>query len=113
MVDEEQYPEPQEITLQLTHKDVVLDFFKDKKEIIFKLHSGMPLSVKAEFLYADFYRCTVKVAKLSKSYIAEFEKLLAKGYRPCGEVRFVVAWKGESDKEETAVLLPNLHFQKD
>ena len=43
----------------------------------------------------------------------EFENN-AFGYRPCGgEVRFVVAWKGESDKEETAVLLPNLHFQKD
>lgn len=45
---------------------------------------------------------------------AELEKLLAKGYRPCGgEVRFVVAWKGENDKEETAVLLPDLHFKKE
>ena len=113
-VDEEQYPEPQEITLQLTHKDVVLDFFKDKKEIIFKLHSGMPLSIKDEFLYAELDGRTVKVAKLSKARMLELEKLLAKGYRPCGgEVRFVVAWKGESDIEETAVLLPNLHFKKD
>ena len=113
-VDEEQYPEPQEITLQLTHKDVVLDFFKDKKEIIFKLHSGMPLSIKDEFLYAELDGRTVKVAKLSKARMLELEKLSAKGYRPCGgEVRFVVAWKGESDIEETAVLLPNLHFKKD
>ena len=44
----------------------------------------------------------------------ELENLSVKGYRPCGgEVRFVVAWKGESDIEETAVLLPNLHFKKD
>lgn len=113
-VDEEQYPEPQEITLQLTHKDVVLDFFKGKKEIILKLHSGMPLSIKDEFLYAELDGRTVKVAKMSKARMLELEKLLAKGYRPCdGEVRFVVAWKGESDKEETAVLLPNLHFKKD
>lgn len=113
-VDEEQYPEPQEITLQLTHKDVVLDFFKDKKEIIFKLHSGMPLSIKDEFLYAELDGRTVKVAKLSKARMLELENLSAKGYRPCGgEVRFVVAWKGESDIEETAVLLPNLHFKKD
>lgn len=43
-----------------------------------------------------------------------FSHELLRLYRPCGgEVRFVVAWKGESDKEETAVLLPNLHFQKD
>ena len=39
----------------------------------------------------------------------ELENLSAKG----GEVRFVVAWKGESDIEETAVLLSNLHFKKD
>ena len=44
----------------------------------------------------------------------ELENLSVKGYRPCGgEVRFVVACKGESDIEETAVLLPNLHFKKD
>lgn len=49
-----------------------------------------------------------------KFLYAELEKLLAKGYRPCGgEVRFVVAWKGENDKEETAVLLPDLHFKKE
>ena len=114
IVDEEQYPEPQEITLQLTHKDVVLDFFKDKKELIFKLHSGMPLSVKAEFLYAELDGRTVRVAKLSKARMAELEKLSAKGYRPCGgTVRFVVAWKGEEDREETAVLLPDLLFIKD
>ena len=89
-------------------------FKKDKKEIIFKLHSGMPLSIKDEFLYAELDGRTVKVAKLSKARMLELENLSAKGYRPCGgEVRFVVAWKGESEIEETAVLLPNLHFKKD
>lgn len=114
IVDEEQYPEPQEITLQLTHKDVFLDFFKGKKDIIFRLRSGMPLSVKDGLLYAELGGRTVKVAKLSKARMTELEKLSAKGYRPRGgEVRFVVAWKGEGDKEETAVLLPNLYFKKD
>ena len=114
VIDETQYPEPKEITLQLTHKDVVLDFFKDKKEIIFKLHSGMQLSVKDEFLFAELEGRTVRVAKLSKARMAGLDKLSAKGYRPCGgDVRFVVAWKSEDDTEETAVLLPNLHFKKD
>ena len=31
--DARQYEEPKSLTLQLTHRDVVLDFFKDKKEI--------------------------------------------------------------------------------
>ena len=114
VMDETQYPEPKEITLQLTHKDVVLDFFKDKKELIFKLHSGMELSVKDGFLYTELKGHTVRVAKFSKSRMEELDKLFAKGYLPCGgEVRFVVAWKGENDPEETAVLLPSLHFKKD
>lgn len=114
VIDEIQYPGPKEITLQLTHKDVVLDFFKDKKEIIFKLHSGMQMSVKDEFLYAELDGRTVRVAKFSKARMAEPDKLSAKGYRLCdGDVRFVVAWKSEDDTEETAVLLPNLHFKKD
>ena len=113
IIDETSYAEPREITLQLTHKDVVLDFFRDKKEIIFKLHSGMPLSVKDEFLYAEIEGRTVKIAKLSKARMAEIEKLAAKGYVPIsGEVRFVVAWKGEEDKEEIAVMLPNLHLKR-
>jgi len=114
IVDEEQYPAPQEITLQLTHTDVVLDFFRDKKEAVLRLHSGMPLSQKDGFLYAEQDGRTVRVAKLSRARMAETERLSAKGYRPHdGEVRFVVAWKGENDTEETAVLLPDLHFRKD
>lgn len=113
IIDETSYAEPREITLQLTHKDVVLDFFRDKKEIIFKLHSGAPLSIKDEFLYAEIEGRTVKIAKLSKARMTEIEKLAAKGYVPVsGEVRFVVAWKGEEDKEEIAVLLPNLCLKK-
>ena len=114
VTDETQYPEPKEITLQLTHRDVVLDFFRDKKAVILMLRGGMQLSVSREFLYAVIDGHTVRVAKLSKARIAELDKLSAKGYRPCGgEVRFVVAWKGEGDSEETAVLLPDLHFRKD
>lgn len=112
--DKVQYPEPKEITIQLTHRDVFLSFFKDKKKMIFRLHSGMPLTVDNGVLYAKIDGVSAKVAKLSKARMAELDRLSAKGYHPCGgEVRFVVAWKGEDDTEETAVLLPNLHFTKD
>ena len=73
----------------------------------------MPLSIKDEFLYAELDERTVRVAKLSKARMIELENLSARGYYPCGgDVRFVVAWKGENDKDETAVLLPNLQFKK-
>jgi ATP-dependent DNA helicase RecQ len=113
LTDETQYPEPEEISLQLTHKDVVLDYFKDKKEIIFKLRSGMRLSLNDGFLHAELDGHTVRVAKLSKACVASLDHLEQKEYHPCGaDVRFIVAWKGEEDAEETAVLLPNLYFKK-
>lgn len=41
------------------------------------------------------------------------EKLKGKGYSPkSAEVRFVVAWKGEEDTEETPIVLANYYFEK-
>ncbi len=113
LTDETQYAVPVEITLQLTHKDVVLDYFKNKKEIIFKLRSGQPLSLDGEYVSAEIEGRTVRVAKLSKACVANLEALAQKDYHPISaEVRFVVAWKGEEDIEETAVLLANLKLEK-
>lgn len=45
-VDEKEYSRPTDITLQLSYKDVYLDFFKDKKQLILKLKSGTELEVE-------------------------------------------------------------------
>ena len=40
-------------------------------------------------------------------------ELKGKGYSPkSAEVRFVVAWKGEEDTEETPIVLANYYFEK-
>lgn len=107
------YHEPEEISLQLTHRDVVLDFFKGKKELIFKLHSGMRLSVTSEYLCAEICSRSVRVAKFSKRCREQLNGLQEKGYVPyLADVRFIVAWKGEQDLEETAVLLPNIYLKR-
>lgn len=107
------YGEPTEISLQMTHRDVVLDFFKGKKEIIFKLHSGRQLFVVDNYLCAEIDGRTVRVAKFSKAFSETITKLGAQGYQPYNaNVRFVVAWKGEDDEEESAVLLANLYLKK-
>ena len=57
---------------------------------------------------------TVTVARLSRSCLEQIAKLEDKGYRPASAaVRFVVAWKGEADEEESAVVLPTLTMRKD
>lgn len=51
--DASDYTEPSDISLHLTHKDVVLNYFKGKKDVIFKIHSGTKLTVSDDFLCAD------------------------------------------------------------
>ncbi len=111
--DSNQYDEPSEITLQLTHKDVVLNFFKDKKGLIFKLHSGMKLSVNGSFLSAEINNRDINVVKFSKAFEERIDELQRKGYKPTASIiRFVVAWKSEEDEKEYAVILPDISFVK-
>ena len=113
VVDGAEYDEPSKIMLQTTHKDVVLDFFKNKKEIIFNLRSGTKIRLDDVYLVAEMNGRDVRVAKLSKAFVETLEKLQGKGYSPkSAEVRFVVAWKGEEDTEETPIVLADICFEK-
>ncbi len=113
IVDQTVYGEPSEIMLQTTHKDVVLDFFKGKKEIILSLRSGIALKIDGIYLTAERNGRDVRVAKFSKAFTETLVKLKEKGYAPISsEIRFIVAWKGENDEEETPVLLIDLHLNK-
>lgn len=115
-IDEKQYLEPDEITLQLTYEDVVLDYFRSRKKLVSKLHSGKELFLKDCFLYVERNGSTIPAAKLSKACVENLEGLAKKGYTPVSaEVRFVVAWKGKDDPkdaEEVAVLLPDIYLKK-
>lgn len=113
MSDNTIYNEPEEIALQMTHRDVVLNFFKDKKELVFKLHSGNQLYVEDSYLCAEINGRTVRVAKFSKGFKETLDKLYSKGYKPyAASVRFIVAWKNDESEEETAVLLANVNLKK-
>ena len=87
-----------------------LDFFKDKKEQVFKLVAGDPLT------YNDGYLCTndnVVIVALSKQQRDELGNWSEKGYNVhSARVNFIVAWKGKNDDKETAVVLPELTLRK-
>jgi ATP-dependent DNA helicase RecQ len=113
-VDLQHYPLPVEMVLQLSLKDVFLDFFKPLKRHVLDLRSGDELIFQDNyFLQPDTHRA---VAKLSSSMEAELAEWKTKGYVPCAShVRFVGAWKPkDADKEEaeTAVLLIDLKLSK-
>ena len=111
--DEKEYGEPQEITLQLTHKDVVLDFFKDKGNLVRQIKSGVNISVENEYLCASINGVYMRVAKLSKAFIERLNALQTNNYHvDSAFVRFIVWWKGKTDDKETAIILPEIHLKK-
>ena len=110
LTDSRQYSMPEEIVLQLSHKDVFLGYFKDLKREVLALRSGDSLKYKDFTLYET--SGNKPVARLStnmQTVISEWNK---KGYEvKSASVRFVVAWKPKDapkEEPETAVLLPEL-----
>ncbi len=112
-VDTKQYDEPEEIALQLTHKDVWLDYFKRYKREILKLHSGMSLSFVNGGLGVETEKGLIPVVCFSKSFLEKLQAFSKKGYRfSHADIRFIVAWKNEEDTTETAVILPGVYLKR-
>ncbi len=107
--DQRQPGMPEEIMLQLSHKDVFLGFFKGRKQDVLALKGGDALT------YSDFHLYNLSgtpVAKLSMKMQATLSQWEERGYKvKSAYARFVVAWKPKDapkDEAETAVLLADL-----
>ena len=110
--DDKAYSEPDEIMLQLTHRDVVLDYFKSKKEAVLALRSGDTLLLDGDYLKTSAIS-SQRIAKLSQACRERLAGLAQKGYSVyLAQIRYIVAWKGEDDEEETAVVLPDLYLRR-
>ena len=109
-VDQRQYDMPEEIVLQLSHKDVNLGFFKDRKQEVLALRGGDSLIYSNFFLYSS--STDKPIAKLSSKMQETLSGWEQRGYKvKSASVRFVVAWKPKDapkDEAETAVLLADL-----
>lgn len=126
--DSRQYGMPPETALQLGMKDVWLDDFVRRQDIIADFMSGDALYFKPpvpghdiphdgngniapqKLLLADSRGLTVLQA--SRGFMEKYEKLIRAGYRPeAAEVNMVVWWKNDRMKDEIKVLLPTLYFR--
>ncbi len=107
IVDQKIYSMPEEVVLQLSHKDVYLGFFKNIKREILSLRSGQTIIYRNNMFYNPINN--MSIAKLSVSMQDELQEWITKGYNvKSSSIRFIVAWKpkGEQKEEsETAVLL--------
>ena len=114
LYDAQAYDEPNEIVLQLSHKDVNLGFSKPHKDAILCLRSGMPLT------YHDHCLCLPStgrdIAQLSIKMKEKLGKWELKGYKvTAARIRFIVAWKSKDaprDEKESASVLADLVMKK-
>lgn len=108
------YGESAELLVQLTHKDVFLNFFKDKQAIINTLRSGNAL-----FLNKYGNLCVQETGRLkpivvfSQAFRASLAGWTAKGYSlVSAEIQFIVSWKGKDDDKETFIVLPSVKLKR-
>ena len=105
--DKADYPLPEQIRLQLSHKDVVLDFFAGRKEEVNALVSGQELSLRD----AGCFIGERQVLKFSFKFGGQIEALKAKGYYPArAMVRHVLYWQGKEREQEIKIFLPDVEF---
>lgn len=108
--DENIYPAPSLICLQLSHRDVYLGYFGGFRKEINVLLSGQEFSVQET-------GCCLgdkQVIRFSAKFLEQMEALKAKGYAPSkAYVRHVVFWQDKNKEDEVKIILPNVEFSKE
>ena len=115
IVYQEQYGMPDDIVLQLSHKDVNLGFFKERKKDILALRAGQTLRFANNYLYE--WNSNKVLAQLSQKMQGELQQWTERGYNVVSaSIRFIVAWRPKDapqGEKEHAVLLVDLMLKKE
>jgi ATP-dependent DNA helicase RecQ len=113
--DRVMYEMPNEIVLQLSHRDVNLGFFKSRKKEVLSLRAGQKLRFNDNYLYD--IKTNNPVCQLSQKIQGELAVWQEKGYVVSETViRFIVAWRPKDapkEEKEHAVLLVDLTLRKE
>ena len=113
-VDLTTYEMPNEIVLQLSHKDVNLGYFKSRKKDVLVLRAGQKLRYDNNYLID--IKTNKPICQLSQKIIGELCTWNDKNYYVSdASIRFIVAWRPkDAPKEESehAVLLIDLTLNK-
>ena len=108
-VNTELYEIPKEIVLQMSHKDVNLNFFFHCYKDVLNLQGGDPLVCDDYSLHTPSGKTVAEYSAAMRTRLMTLKRM---GYIPLSAVvRFVVAWKrkgASKEEKETAVLLADL-----
>jgi ATP-dependent DNA helicase RecQ len=100
--DNTDYPSPERISLQLSHRDVNLGYFAFRKNEIDALISGQELSISDTGCFIND-KPDKQVLKFSSKFCSQIDELKSRGYSPTKAiVRHVLFWldKDRIDKED-------------
>jgi ATP-dependent DNA helicase RecQ len=114
LVDEALYNEPGWLSIQLTHRDVYLDYFVNVPvaRAIESLQAGDRLELSGDdpnLLTAN----NKKVLRFSSSAEEKMQKFLNRGYEIDSiHAEYIVVWKRKEDDKQYRVVLPRIKLKK-
>ena len=98
------------ISIALNMRDVWLDFFKGRKDIVLRLRSGDSLQYQDGYLLNDQ---NINIIALSASGKDKLKAWTDKGYEvTSAKVSYTLAWKPQDSETEYAVCLANVVMSK-
>lgn len=108
--DRDVYLPPNDIAMHLGYKDVLLDHFIDKQQLISQLSSGDALILNGnECLNLKGQ----SILRFSKSFVVQIENMKSKNYDlKSARVNFIVYWLKEGAAQEIMIILPELIFER-
>lgn len=110
IADSQTYLPPQELVMQLSHRDVQLDFFLYCRLLVKDLNSGEFLGVDGQGCYNAKGQA---VLKFSHRFSKQIESMRQKNYVPkTAKIRFIVYWQKENTEVEVRIVLPEIYFEK-
>lgn len=108
--DRKAYTPPNQLVLQLSHRDVWLDYFSSARNMVSQLKSGDPLTIDGEWCRNAKGKA---VLKFSRNMINRFEAWRKKNYVPkSATVRWIVFWKKEDPDQEFKIVLPEILLER-
>src|SRR5690606_9543861 len=101
---------PNELAMHLSLKDVWLDYFITRQNVISDLKSGDTLTIDGDGCLDAQGK---SVLKFSKLFVGQIEIMKAKNYAlKSAKVNFIVYWKKEDAEQEVKIVLPELYFER-
>jgi ATP-dependent DNA helicase RecQ len=108
--DREIYLPPNDLAMNLTFKDVWLDYSINRQHLISQLTSGNSLTLNGDECLNSKGQT---VLKFSKQFIRQIELMKERHYElRSANVNFIIYWQKEGSDQEVQIILPELHFER-